>query len=231
MPRTKSNPSTNGKRPSMYDVARLAGVSQTTVSFVVNNVVSANIATETRDRVWAAVKQLGWRPNAMARGLRTRLSRTIGLISDEVVTSPHAVKIIQGAQDTAWAHENMLLVVNTGGKLILVDAGVGDDEMLGREHLQALMPAEDLAGERVERGQLLDLVAEESDADGGIVVGRPQLDGIAAHAEAPAVEIEVAALVLDIEQPAQQDLPRQLLPAPCVQEWVRNPLPGSGTIT
>jgi LacI family transcriptional regulator len=97
----------------MYDVARLAGVSQTTVSFVVNNVSNVNIPQETRDRVWAVVEELGWRPNAMARGLRLRHSHTIGLISDEIATSSHAGKIIQGAQDAAWAHTKMLLVVNT----------------------------------------------------------------------------------------------------------------------
>jgi LacI family transcriptional regulator len=97
----------------MYDVARLAAVSQTTVSFVVNNVPNANIAQETRDRVWAAVEQLGWRPNAMARGLSQRRSHTIGLISDEIATSSHAGKIIQGAQDAAWAQTKMLLVINT----------------------------------------------------------------------------------------------------------------------
>jgi LacI family transcriptional regulator len=102
------------KRPSMYDVARLAGVSQTTVSFVVNNVPDTNIPQETRDRIWAAVEELGWRPNAMARGLSLRRSQTIGLISDEIATSSHAGKIIQGAQDAVWAHAKMLLVINTG---------------------------------------------------------------------------------------------------------------------
>lgn len=102
------------KRPSMYDVARLAGVSQTTVSFVINNVPDTNIPQETRDRIWSAVEELGWRPNAMARGLSLRRSHTIGLISDEIATSSHAGKIIQGAQDAAWAQAIMLLVINTG---------------------------------------------------------------------------------------------------------------------
>src|SRR3954453_1711901 len=102
------------KRPSMYDVARLAGVSQTTVSFVVNNVPDINIPQETRDRIWSAVEELGWRPNAMARGLSLQRSHTIGLISDEIATTPHAGKIIQGAQDAAWAHDKMLLVIHTG---------------------------------------------------------------------------------------------------------------------
>ncbi|OAN43638.1 LacI family transcriptional regulator [Chloroflexus islandicus] len=108
--------SKRNRPPSMYDVARLAGVSQTTVSFVVNNVTSAAISQETRDRVWAAIHALGWRPNAMARSLRTRHSQTLGLISDEVVTSPYAVRIILGAQEAAWAGQQMLLVVNTSGQ-------------------------------------------------------------------------------------------------------------------
>ncbi|HMQ30658.1 MAG TPA: LacI family DNA-binding transcriptional regulator [Chloroflexaceae bacterium] len=103
------------KRPSMYDVARLAGVSQTTVSFVVNDAPNANIPDETRERIWAAVRELGWRPNAMARALSLRQSDTIGFISDEIATSSHAGMIIQGAQDAAWAREKMLLVINTGG--------------------------------------------------------------------------------------------------------------------
>lgn len=110
-----SRPKRN-RPPSMYDVARLAGVSQTTVSFVVNNVTSAAISQETRDRVWAAIHALGWRPNAMARSLRTRHSQTLGLISDEVVTSPYAVRMILGAQEAAWSGQQMLLVVNTSGQ-------------------------------------------------------------------------------------------------------------------
>ena len=105
------------KAPSLYDVGRVAGVSQTTVSFIVNNVPNVNIPQETRDRVWAAVEELGWRPNAMARGLSLQRSHTIGLISDEIVTSSHAGKIIQGAQDAAWAQNKMLLVINTGSNL------------------------------------------------------------------------------------------------------------------
>lgn len=105
------------KLPSMYDVARAAGVSQTTVSFVVNNAPNTNIPQETRDRVWAVIEELGWRPNALARGLRMQHSHTIGMISDEIATSSHAGKIIQGAQDAAWANSTMLLVINTGNNL------------------------------------------------------------------------------------------------------------------
>ncbi|HEX5691762.1 MAG TPA: LacI family DNA-binding transcriptional regulator, partial [Roseiflexaceae bacterium] len=103
----------------------------TTVSFVVNNVANANIPQETRDRVWAAVEELGWRPNALARGLRLQQSQMVGLISDEIVTSPHAGKIIQGAQDAAWASTKMLLVINTANNLDIERAAL--DMMLERQ--------------------------------------------------------------------------------------------------
>ena len=47
------------KKPSMYDVARAAGVSQTTVSLVVNDAPNANIPEVTRARIWAVVHELG----------------------------------------------------------------------------------------------------------------------------------------------------------------------------
>jgi len=126
------------KRPSMYDVARVAGVSQTTVSFIVNNVPNANIPQETRDRVWAAVEELGWRPNAMARGLSLQRSHTIGMISDEVATTPHAGKIIQGAQDAAWASNKLLVVLNTGRRAEVEVAAI---EMLLERQVEGIIYA------------------------------------------------------------------------------------------
>jgi LacI family transcriptional regulator len=100
----------------MYDVARAAGVSQTTVSLVVNNAPNASIPETTRDRIWAVVRELDWRPNALARGLSQRQTHTIGMISDEIATSPHGGKMIQGTQDALWARSNMLLMASTGGQ-------------------------------------------------------------------------------------------------------------------
>jgi len=102
------------KRPSMKDVAELAGVSRTTVSFVLNNVPDSNIPPATQDRVWTAVEELGYRPNWMARGLRSQRTHTIGFISDVVATTPHATHMIQGAQDLAWEHQTLLLLINIG---------------------------------------------------------------------------------------------------------------------
>ena len=66
------------RRPSMSDVARLAGVSQTTVSFILNNTPGSSITQETRARVWQAVQELGYRPNVSARNLRTQSTNLIG---------------------------------------------------------------------------------------------------------------------------------------------------------
>ncbi len=112
------------KPASMKDVAKLAGVSQTTVSFVLNKVAGSNISTETQARVWAAIEELGYRPNAMARQLRSSRTHTIGFISDVVATTPFAGQIIQGAQDGAWEHGYLLLVVNTGGNQEVKQAAV-----------------------------------------------------------------------------------------------------------
>jgi LacI family transcriptional regulator len=130
--------SSKRKRPSMYDVARVAGVSQTTVSFIVNNVSNITIPQETRDRVWAAVEELGWRPNAMARGLSLQRSHTIGLISDEVAISPHAGRMIQGAQDMAWASDKLLVVLNTSRR---AEVEAGAIEMLLERQVEGIIYA------------------------------------------------------------------------------------------
>ena len=118
------------KLPSMKDVAKRAGVSQTTVSFVVNSVESANIPEETQARVWLAIEELGYRPNAMARNLRFNRTNTLGFISDVVATTPFAGQIIQGAQDAAWESGYLLLVVNTENKMDMEQAAV--DTLLER---------------------------------------------------------------------------------------------------
>ena len=65
--------------PTMADVARATGLSPTTISFVINNAPAANIPNETRERVWEVIRELGYRPNAAARMLRTQRSHTIGI--------------------------------------------------------------------------------------------------------------------------------------------------------
>ena len=67
------------RAPVMADVARIAGVSHQTVSRVLNE--HPNVRPTTRDRVQAAIRELGYRPNAAARTLVTRRTNTLGVIS------------------------------------------------------------------------------------------------------------------------------------------------------
>ena len=76
------------KAPRQSDVARLAGVSQSAVSRVISGDVD-RIPAETRDRIRAAVKDLGYVPNAAARNLRNKRNRLLGVHTFEAVF-PHA---------------------------------------------------------------------------------------------------------------------------------------------
>lgn len=103
--------------PTMKDVAKLAGVSQTTVSFVVNDVPNAGIPEDTRQRILSAIEKLGYRPNVFAKNLRSSRSHIIGFVTDEIASSPYAGQIIQGAQEVAGAAGKILFLANTGGNL------------------------------------------------------------------------------------------------------------------
>ena len=70
-------------------------------------------------------------------------------------------------------------------------------------HRHAVVATERLAGERVEGHQLVDLVAEQPDAQRHLFVGRIDLDDVAANAEGATPELHVVALVLDLDQLAQ----------------------------
>ncbi|WP_126553809.1 LacI family DNA-binding transcriptional regulator [Dictyobacter kobayashii] len=91
---------THAKRPTIRDVALLAGVSRTTVSLVLNNVSSANISPETRTRIHNAVIQLNYHPLEAARNLRTQASQTLGVAIPDA-NNPHYMQIINGIDSYA----------------------------------------------------------------------------------------------------------------------------------
>ncbi|MHA7296346.1 LacI family DNA-binding transcriptional regulator [Pseudarthrobacter sp. MDT1-22] len=100
---------------TLRQVAEAAGVSTATVSLVVNKKKTARISDETRQRVRDTIRDLGYRPNAMAQTLVSGSSRFIGLVADAIATTPFAGQIIHGAQDEAWKHGYALLIANTEG--------------------------------------------------------------------------------------------------------------------
>jgi Transcriptional regulators len=99
----------------MRDVALAAGVSSTSVSFVLNDRRGARIADETRARILAAAEDLGFRPNLTARQLRLQQTHTIGLITDGIASSPFAGQIVRAAHDVAWQAGRLVFLVNTSG--------------------------------------------------------------------------------------------------------------------
>lgn len=109
---------------TMKDVAKRAGVSQATVSYVINNTVGENIPAETRERVLAAVRELGYRPNNAARNMRTQRSNLVGFVTDTIATTPFAGAVIKGAQDVCREHGKLLLLVDTEGDLEVENAAI-----------------------------------------------------------------------------------------------------------
>ncbi len=90
----------------MMDVARAAGVSQTTVSLVLNSVPGIRISDPVRQRILAAAASLGYRVGARGAGRM----RVLGFLADELSTSPFAVLSADGARDAALP-ENAILVI------------------------------------------------------------------------------------------------------------------------
>jgi LacI family transcriptional regulator len=102
------------KRPTQADVAQLAGVSRATVSYVLNRRADGRIpiTAETRQRVLEAAEQLGYKPHALARSLRSGLTHTIGLLIPDT-NNPHYMDILSGVEAE---------VVEQGYYLVLVSA-------------------------------------------------------------------------------------------------------------
>lgn len=103
----------NRKRtPTMQDVAGAAGVSQATVSLVLNSVAGVRVSAETRQRVVQVAEQLGYRRNPRLRA-DEREGSVIGLIIDDIAASPFAVPLLEGAREAAWEHQCIVNVVTT----------------------------------------------------------------------------------------------------------------------
>jgi LacI family transcriptional regulator len=97
---------------TIRDVARTAGVSYATVSHVINN--TRFVSPETRERVLAAMSQLDYRPNALARSLRKGKSQTVGLILPDS-SNPFFAEIGRSIEDAAFELGYNVFLGNTEG--------------------------------------------------------------------------------------------------------------------
>ena len=98
-------------RRTITDVARLAGVHPSTVSRALHR-ADFPVGAETRRRVLAAVQRLEYRPSAVARGLRLRRTRTLGMLVPDI-TNPFFPPIIRGAEEAARDRGYELVLCNT----------------------------------------------------------------------------------------------------------------------
>jgi LacI family transcriptional regulator len=92
------------KRPTQTDVAKLAGVSRATVSYVLNDQTSGRvpISEETRQRVLEAIAKLDYVPDTRAQALRSGSTKTIGLIIPDI-QNPHFWEVANGVEQEANA--------------------------------------------------------------------------------------------------------------------------------
>ncbi|WP_114497409.1 LacI family DNA-binding transcriptional regulator [Fontibacillus phaseoli] len=95
---------------TIKDVAKHAGVSVATVSRVLNNL--PGYSEETKRKVEQAVKELGYQPNAIARGLVNKRTQTIGVLFPSV-SSSFSSEILHGIEDVAQNHNYSIIVCNT----------------------------------------------------------------------------------------------------------------------
>src|SRR5919198_184220 len=95
---------------TVQDVARRAGVSTATVSYVLNG--TRFVSDSLRQRVLAAVRELHYEPNAAARTLRSNRSHTLGLILPDL-RNPFFTEAVRGVEDVAQARGYTLLLANS----------------------------------------------------------------------------------------------------------------------
>ncbi len=95
---------------TIHDVARVAGVASVTVSRVINN--SGYVSPETRARVEKTIADLGYVPNRLAQGLRSKQTYTLGLVITDI-TNPFWTTVARGVEDATHAAGFNVILCNT----------------------------------------------------------------------------------------------------------------------
>ncbi|HYD99475.1 MAG TPA: LacI family DNA-binding transcriptional regulator [Alphaproteobacteria bacterium] len=119
---TKGTVQSFERRATMSDVAKRAGVSQATVSLVLNGVGGVRISAATRSKVLGAAEELGYR--AGRRAIAPGLARSIGMLVDEVATTPFSTALFEGANEVASQAGCVLQLVITRSQPWLEEAAL-----------------------------------------------------------------------------------------------------------
>lgn len=115
------------QRATLLQVAQRAGVSRSTASFVLaGRHLDMRISEDARQRVLRAAQELDYRPNLMARSLRTKVTKTIALVSDTLASDPYAGRAIHGGLAAAVAHGHLLFIGETEGDAVVEEKLISD---------------------------------------------------------------------------------------------------------
>lgn len=136
--------------PTIYDVAKLAGVNPSTVSRALNKPGRINVKTE--QRIQAAAKELNYRINPMARALPTGRASTIGLMLADI-TNPMFFKIVRGAERAAAERGYTLILAESQ------ESGIREAE--GAQRLTPSVDAIVLLATRLADDQIRELAEEK----------------------------------------------------------------------
>ncbi len=98
------------EKPTVHNVAKRAGVAPITVSRVINK--SGYISQATRERVETVIKELGYVPNSLARGLRSKKTNSLALLVTDI-TNPYFTLMARGVEDVAGAADYVVVYCNT----------------------------------------------------------------------------------------------------------------------
>ena len=96
--------------PTIYDVAKRAGVSSMTVSRVING--KRDVKPETREKVLKAIEEIGYVPNSLARSFVLQKTKSIGLVITDI-TNPFFTTLARGVEDTAMKNQFSVIFCNT----------------------------------------------------------------------------------------------------------------------
>lgn len=117
----------------MKDVARLAGVSTSTVSHVINN--NRFVSDSVREKVLAAVESLNYAPSALARSLKMNQTHTIGMLLT-TSSNPFYAELVRGVERSCYERGYSLIICNTEGDVERMNRNL---EMLLQKRVDGLL--------------------------------------------------------------------------------------------
>jgi LacI family transcriptional regulator, repressor for deo operon, udp, cdd, tsx, nupC, and nupG len=118
----------SGKGPTSWEVAREAGVSQSTVSLVLSGRAQGRVSAATQQRVQEAALRLGYRPHAAARSLRSGRSGLVVLMVPQL-QNPFFVRVMDGAEQAAYEY-GYSVVLTSGQRDAIFDAAAAVDGII-----------------------------------------------------------------------------------------------------